>query len=269
MSQPDLPEERRLWAKGAGKRRKLSSSELRQRLFDTALDMLSDTGLTVSLAHLNMEELIRLADVPRSSVYREWETKEAFYLDLMERMIEPERSLGVAFDQQTLDIAAAVIQQYQDRLDTPDGRRSVLRETIRQGVERNFYAVSKSLSWRTFIALVATLPALPPDARERLLEALRTAEAHFIDRMVEFYSAMIVTLGLRVKPEFNLHLFATTVSSLVEGMIARQLTNPGIVSNPVMLPGIDDEPVEWHLSAAAFLGVVDLMVEPDPKWQPL
>jgi hypothetical protein len=28
------------------------------------------------------------------------------------------------------------------------------------------------------------------------------------------------------------------------------------------LPGIDGEPVEWHLSAIAFLGLVDGMTEP-------
>ncbi|OBA46069.1 hypothetical protein A5789_05935 [Nocardia sp. 852002-51101_SCH5132738] len=228
--------------------------------------MLRDTGLTVSLAHLSLEELIRIADVPRSSVRRVWATSEAFYLDLMERMIEPEQSLGVAFDQDTLDVTTAVVLRYQDRLGTPGGRRAVLQEAVRQGVERNFHAIAESLSWRTFIALVATLPALQAEDHDRLLRALQTAESHFIDRMVTFYQEMMSILGLRMKAEFDLRTFATTASSLIEGMIGRRITNPAIVRSPILLPGIDDKPVEWHLAAVAFLGILDLMVEADPEW---
>ncbi|MGV9834313.1 TetR/AcrR family transcriptional regulator [Nocardia niigatensis] len=257
------------WATGASKRgARLAPVEVRERLLDLAMEMLADTGLTVSLSHLSLEELMRQADVPRSSVRRVWPTTQAFYLDLMERMIEAERSQGMAFDQEALDIATAVVEQYQDRLSTVEGRWSVMREAVRQAVERNFYAVSESLSWRTFIALVATLPALQPEDQERLIAALRTTEAHFIDRMVEFYATMMPILGLRPKEGFNLRAFAAAASSLTEGMIGRRLTNPTIVTTPIMLPGIDGNPVEWHLAAAACLGILEVMVEPDDDWKP-
>ena len=64
--------EARAWATAdRRRRRRLSEAELRERILGTAFEMLTKSGgLTVSLAHLNMEELIRIADVPRSSVYR-------------------------------------------------------------------------------------------------------------------------------------------------------------------------------------------------------
>jgi AcrR family transcriptional regulator len=261
-------QEARAWATAKSKKRpRLSAVELRERVLSTAVTMLEKSGgLTVSLAHLNMEELIRIADVPRSSVYREWETKEAFYVDLMEQMIAPTEGQGAAWDEETLRIGRAVVKRYADRLETSDGRRDVLREAVRQGVQQNFNAVSRSLSWRTSSALVTTLPALAANDRHRILVALTRAETHFIDRMAAFYEELMPTLGLRLKPPFETKMVAATASSVVEGLIGRSLTNPKIIKTPVMLPGIDGEPVEWHLAAVGFLAILDAMVEPEPNW---
>ncbi len=260
--------EAQAWATAKSqKRRRLSAAELREHLLATAVDMLTKSGgLTVSLAHLNMEELIRIADVPRSSVYREWDTKEAFYVDLMERMIEPAEAVGMAFDEETLKTAAAVVERHADRLVTSDGRRAVLKESVRLAVRRNFEAVSRSLSWNSSTALVATLSALDDSDRGRILAALTKAEVHFIDRMAEFYEAIMPVLGLRPKPPFTTRIFAATGSSVIEGLIGRSLTNPDIVNTTIMLPGIDDEPVEWSLAAVGFLAVLDAMIEADPNW---
>lgn len=265
-NEPMNDQEAPVWATAkTRKRERLSAAELRERILTTAVDMLTKTGgLTVSLAHLNMEELIRIADVPRSSVYREWETKEAFYVDLMERMIAPTEDQGAAWDEETLQIAATVVDNYKDRLDTADGRRSVLRETVRQGARRNFEAVSESLAWRTSSALSATLPALEGEDRQRILAALTRAETQFIDRMADFYGEMMTILGLRFKAPFDAKTFAAAGSSIVEGLIGRGLTNQTIVNKPILLPGIDGEPVEWHLAAVGFLAIIDAMVEPDP-----
>lgn len=265
MSHPDLLAERRSWAKTAGKRRRLSSADLRKRLLDTALEMLQETGLTVSLAHLNMEELIRLADVPRSSVYREWESKEAFYLDLMEKMIEPATKDG-AFDEETLRVVDTVINEHRDLLTTAEGRRAVLRETVRRAIERNVATVSTALSYRTFTALVATLPSLVGTDQQRILNLLRAIEQQFKNRLATFYEGLIPQLGLRFKQGYNGTTLALTGSSVVEGYISRQWTNPVIVNTPVMMPGLTEEPIEWHVAAVGFLAVVDGMTEPDPEF---
>ena len=82
------------------KRQRLSAEELRDRMLDTAKSMIADAGgLTVSLAHLNMEEIIRAAGVPRSSVYREWAAREDFYVDLMVELSVDDGPADKVFDQ--------------------------------------------------------------------------------------------------------------------------------------------------------------------------
>ncbi|MGW5217357.1 TetR/AcrR family transcriptional regulator [Nocardia sp. NPDC004085] len=258
-------EDGRTWATASPRKRpRLSASELRERLLETAVEMLHETGLTVSLAHLNMEELIRAAEVPRSSVYRVWETKEEFYLDLMEKMMEPAER-DSAFDEETLRVAEAVLDTYRDRLGTVEGRRAVLREIVRQAIARNMCAVSEALSYRTFTALVATLPGLVGSDRERILRVLRKIEAQFKSRLASFYEEMISTLGLRFRPGFDATILALTGSAVIEGYISRRWTNPGVVSHPIMMPSLGNEPVQWHVAAVSFLAVIEGMTEPDPE----
>lgn len=254
------------WATARTKKRAaIPADQLREHMLKTAVGILTQTGgLTVSLAHLNMEELIRIADVPRSSVYREWKTKEAFYVDLMEKMVEPTEEQGAAWDKETLDVAFAVVERYQDRMATEDGRRSVLVEAVRQAAYQNYKAVSESLSWRTSTALAATLPALEEEDRQRLLNTLRSAEARFIERMSEFYEEVMPIFGLRMKEPYDTRTFAALASSIIEGLVGRRLTNPELVDKAIMLPGVDGELVEWHLSSVGFLAVLDSIVEPIP-----
>lgn len=249
------------------RRVRLSASDLREQMLSTALETIEEAGgLTVSLEHLNLEEIIRLAGVPRSSVFREWDTKEAFYTSLMVKMVEPTSDQGAAFDQGTLDIAEGVLREHQAMLSSADGRRQVLCEAARLAVRRNFFAVRDSMNWRTIKALIATLPALEDDHRAKILEAVTVAERHFLDRMTAFYESLFPQLGLRMKTGYSTRVFAATGAAVVEGLISRSVTNPDVVDQPLIFDGLNDERAEWHLSAIGFLAIVDLMVEPDPDF---
>ena len=50
--------------------------------------MISSGGLTVSLDHISLEQLIRDADVSRSTVYRRWPHKDLFFSDLVRELAE-------------------------------------------------------------------------------------------------------------------------------------------------------------------------------------
>ena len=64
--------------------RRLSDRETEQRMLRAAVAMVQRTGLTVSLDHISLEDVIRDADVSRSAVYRRWPYKDLFFSDLVQ-----------------------------------------------------------------------------------------------------------------------------------------------------------------------------------------
>ncbi len=55
--------------------RRLTDQETEQRMLRAAVHLVSNTGLTVSLDHISLEDLIRAAGVSRSTVYRAGRTR--------------------------------------------------------------------------------------------------------------------------------------------------------------------------------------------------
>lgn len=250
---------------GGWKRRRLSESDLRERILGTAVAMLTESGgLTVSIAHLNMEELIRIADVPRSSVYRSWGSKEAFYVELMERMVTPGPEGSYADD--VVRTARRVMEQYQDRQGTPQGRRSILEEIVRCTVTQSFHGAARSLAWRSFTALTVAVPTLADEDQQRILAALAASHAAIMDQVAEMYAEILPRLGMRVKDGFDVRTVIVTGSSTMDGLIRLSFTDPATVASAILKPGLDGEPVEWGLPAVAFLAIFDAMVEPDPEF---
>lgn len=242
--------------------KRLSAEDTRRRLLDTALDMLQHTGLTVSLEHLNMEVLIREADVPRSSVFRLWGSKSKFFAELMLELIKPEHGRSYAFDTETLDVARAVIAENEHRLHDVAGRTAVMREAIRRGVARNYEAVLTAHTWKTHSALIATLPSLPEEVGERVLAALQIADREFTEGMAIFYESLLSVFQLKLKDGLTCMDVAAVGASLVQGMTEKALVAPDIVAKTVERPGLDGEPVEWTLAGIAFFGVIEAMTEP-------
>ena len=184
----------------------------------------------------------------------------------MERMITP--TDGVTYDDETLRITAELIRRHADRLATADGRRGVLLEIIRRGVARNFGGAARSLAWRSSTALAASLPALDEADQRRILAALAKSEARFIDRMADFYRIVMSILGLREKAGVELKTVVAAVSSVIDGLIWRSMTNPVIAETALVKPDLDGEPASWGLPAVTFLAIFDSMVEPDPEFSP-
>ena len=52
-------------------------------MLEAALALVESQGLTVSLDHLSLENVIARADVSRSSAYRRWPYKDLFLADLL------------------------------------------------------------------------------------------------------------------------------------------------------------------------------------------
>lgn len=68
------------------RRRRLSDAETAARMLRAGAESVERTGLTVSLEHLSLEDLIHTAGVARSAVYRRWPYKDLFFGDLLREL---------------------------------------------------------------------------------------------------------------------------------------------------------------------------------------
>jgi AcrR family transcriptional regulator len=246
------------WGMGQPTGRK-TGLEVRERVLAEAESLLSETGLTVSVEHLNMEELIRRANVPRASVFREFGDRESLFTDLMLRMIKPDDARGAAFDEETITISRQIAEAHDDLLGTETGRKAVFYEAVRLGAEQNFHAICESPYWKTYMSLSMSLPSMLPERRVKVVENLRTVEERFISVMASYYDGLMLKLGRRAKEGITTRQIAAAGSAAVEGLAQRRLVNPELVEERVLMPDIHGNIVGWHLAAVAFLAAVEGM----------
>lgn len=250
-----------------GRPRAMPDEDLKARMFQAAGELLEQAGgFSLSLEHLNLETVMRRADVSRSAVYRVWPTKEDFNIELLEVLAAPSYQRAAALDEHTLVEAEKIIMSQPELLKDASGRRRVLEQAVRQAVWRNFDAVSRQPAWRTFLVLSLTLPSVrDDDRRERLAQRLRDSDEHFAAITAEFYRSVMPVLGLRPKPPFtndNVHdLLAQIGGALVEGLAVHHGLDPDLGAQRFPGPGGD-----WSLPAIAFLAILDTLIEADPGY---
>jgi AcrR family transcriptional regulator len=243
---------------------------LRERILSEGSVLLGEAGITPSLYHVNMEELIRRVGVPRSSVFAAFGGKEELITELMVRLLRPTPDTLTGFSPGTAAAAQAVIDKHATRMRHADGSRdlegeyAVLREAVRIVLAYNTDEFIDSTEWHTFMALSASVESLPPGRRERVTEALREADATFTTAMVDFYGTALSSLGRRMRPGLEWRHLVTAGAGMVEGTVARRRFGAPVASETIVLPGIDGEPVEWTLVAVAYLAMLEGLTEVIP-----
>jgi AcrR family transcriptional regulator len=232
---------------------------IRRRVLEAARELVVEAGgLSVSLESLTFESVVSRADVPRTSAYRVWPTKDSFYVDLLCDLGGPNWQGSASFDAETIQAARNLIANRLEDLSTPKGRREVLEETVRLCVRQNFEAVTDSPQWRTSVALTATLLSSTSEVRDRVQAALNASETAFIVTMTEFYADVALILGLKLRPHIDsVERLATMGAAVIEGLALRVSLNPRVVELPILRDG-----KEWHVAAIGFLALIDACFEP-------
>src|SRR3990167_4729480 len=102
----DGMDEETLWSGRPARRRRKrqSDAEVREAMLEAASLVAEAGGLTVSLEHLSLEDIITRAGVSRSAVYRLWPYKDAFFIKLLRDLAGPKWHGTAAFDQETIDL---------------------------------------------------------------------------------------------------------------------------------------------------------------------
>src|SRR3954454_845573 len=114
---------------GLGRRtRRRSDQEPRYRMLRPAITMINETGLTVSLDHIRFEDVIRNAEVARSTAYRHWPYKDLFFSDLIKELAS---SASPAIVNDEVSLIKQILSEHQDWLRTPQLRHSLILELIR------------------------------------------------------------------------------------------------------------------------------------------
>jgi AcrR family transcriptional regulator len=230
-------------------------------LLDTALESLTRTGLTVSLDHISLEQLIRESGVSRSAVYRRWPYKDLFFADLVKELAK--NAVPAIADDETAAIRR-VLAEHRDQLDTPEQRGGLVAELIRQLAQ----TLRRSARWRTYLALNATFTSIADDdTRREVGTALAESERAHILSVAGAWELLTGLLGYRLRPDSGatFETLATLLTGAMRGLVTMALCDPAVATGSVRSkPFGATETADWPLPALALASIASGLLEPDP-----
>jgi len=254
---------------GLGRRnRRLSDQETRDRMLRAAIDMINRTGLTVSLDHIRFEDVIRDADVARSTAYRHWPYRDLFFSDLVKELASSVRPAIIADE---ISLIKQVLSEHPDWLETPQLRHNLILELIRRLALLDFQSILASPEWRTYLALHATFSGLSSgELRDHVQAALAQAEAGHIALVAQAWRQIAGLFGYRLRPALatSYETLATLLSATMRGLVIAALSTPEVATRLTVASPFDAAGKEpWSLPAIGIASIAMTFLEPDPTAQ--
>jgi AcrR family transcriptional regulator len=249
--------------------RRLSDQETEQRMLSAARQMLAVSGLTVSLDHISFEDLIRAADVSRSTVYRRWPYKDLFFSDLVKDLARTATPTLLAGE---LALIRQIVADRADWLEAPGQRHALIVELFRQLSMLDFQALHGSPEWRTYIALHATYLSLADDElRSQVRAALTESERDHVARVAAAWELLTSLFGYRLRPETGSSFedLAALLDATMRGLVIAAFSVPGHAEHRTRArPFGAAAEAEWSLPALGLASIASAFLEPDPdvRW---
>ncbi|MDN6024977.1 hypothetical protein [Bifidobacterium mongoliense] len=254
------------------RRPRLSDAETEERMLNAGLSFVAEQGLSLSLEHVQMEELIQAAGVSRTSSYRRWPTKSLFAADLLIRIAQATDLSGdVPGLPEALESIPSTLLA---RLGTPQGRRDATVEVLRIVMGTDFTAMLASTEWRAYIALrAAYIGVLDGELRTRVARALSETERRFTKRRSQTFHALAKLLGYRLRDPATTtwEQISLTLNAVATGMLIHAYSDPAAVTDTTERTAFGSTyPAKWSPATHAEAGVILSEWEPDPdiEWSP-
>ncbi|MGN8552313.1 UNVERIFIED_CONTAM: hypothetical protein OHV15_07000 [Microbacterium sp. SLM126] len=242
------------------------AGETRALMLATAIDRVTAEGLHLDFANLELEDLIRAAGVPRSTVFRIWPDRGAFIGDLVRALFAADPGFQAGFDGETLALLEQTIAGSATGADAQTEREAALRAVIHRTAAHNIVAVEESLTWRTYRSLTVALTsgdAVPGGDGIRAL--LGELEARYIERMAAVYRELNAALGLRMRQGLTEEDLAVAVMAVIDGMSDHRRIDPAGVDRPRIVALGPEGTAQWHLAGLAVYGVYTALTESVPR----
>ena len=249
-----------------GRRRpRLTDEQTEKRMLATAAQALSREGLTVSLDHIRLEDVIREADVSRSTAYRRWPNKDLFLGDLLLELARASEPMAMTGTQEASDAISAEILAHLDLLTSPQGRLQLAAEVLRKVGVADFRRVIATPQWRTYLALtVSAVSMAEGPLRSQVVETLAASERAFIEGIVRSHRTGHQLLGLRIRPETGLDYTALAqfANAAMRGLVSQTMVRPDLAEDEFdgEIFGVQDR---WSLPALVSVAGLSFL-EPDP-----
>ena len=235
-------------------------------MLDAGARLIAAQGLSLSLEHVSMEELISDAGVSRTSSYRRWPTKDLFAADLLLHLARNTRLL----DDLTpyVEAAGALPRELLDGVAREQGRRDLIVELMRRVTAADFAAALESATWRSFVMLRAAHGGLPDgELRARVAEALGNTERTFQTQRAASLRAAANLMGYRLRDPESLGWpdLALLTSASFTGLLIQAYSDPeAVLAATPRAPFGSSRPAAWNAATLAPATLFFGATEPDP-----
>lgn len=242
------------------------AGQTRALLLAAAVERVEAEGLRLDYANIELEDLIRTAGVPRSTVFRIWPDRMAFVADLVRALFEADPGFDSGFDGPTLALLEEAMAGDPAAMSTPEGREAALRETLRVAVAHNVDAVEHTVAWRAYRTMSAALSsgdAVPGGEGIRTL--LSEIEDRYLQRMAEMYRGLNDAFGRRMRAGVDERDLALAIMAMIDGMSDHRRIDTAMVDAPRRVALGPEGVREWHPAAIAVWGIYAAFTEADDR----
>jgi AcrR family transcriptional regulator len=250
------------------RRARLSDEQTARRVLDAALAQLADQGISVGLDQLRFEDVIRAADVSRSSAYRRWPNRDALVEDVLVELAQGAYQPGIGAI--VAGRAAEVVASHAAQAVDPGGRHDLFVELVRLAFEIDLTATAASREFRSYLALRAAFAGIESDElRSRIAAALAVGDRRTVARGAAILARAAGLFGLRLvaplaAPE-GFEVVARAVSAASVGFVVASQSDPSLLTATRDAAAYgSSRTAAWSVPVYAMTGLVLQHLEPDP-----